>query len=125
LTGINRGERLLSTNVKQGVFAMRLLWTAAVFAFLAGPVAAGEHKVGMIGMQYAPQQIAAKIGDTLVFNNDDTENHMVFSPSFGHGFDLGSQKPGEMRKLEVKKEGTFDVECVFHPEMVTKVTVSK
>jgi plastocyanin len=50
---------------------------------------------------------------------------MVFSPSFGHGFDLGSQKPGELRKLEVKKEGTFDVECVFHPEMVTKVTVSK
>jgi hypothetical protein len=37
----------------------------------------------------------------------------------------GSQKPGELRKLEVKKEGTFDVECVFHPEMVTKVTVSK
>ena len=104
---------------------MRLLWTAAAFAFLAGPVAAGEHKVGMIGMQYAPQQIAAKVGDTLVFDNDDTENHMVFSPSFGHGFDLGAQKPGEMRKLEVKKEGTFDVECVFHPEMVTKVTVSK
>ena len=104
---------------------MRLLWTAAALALLAAPAVAGEHKVGMIGMQYAPKQVAAKVGDTLVFNNDDTENHMVFSPSFGHGFDLGSQKPGEVRKLEVRKEGAFEVECVFHPEMVTKVTVSK
>jgi plastocyanin len=104
---------------------MRLLGTAGALVLLAGPVAAGEHKVGMIGMQYAPQQVAAKVGDTLVFDNDDTENHAVFSPSFGHGFDLGAQKPGEMKKLEVRKEGTFDVECVFHPDMVTKVTVSK
>jgi plastocyanin len=104
---------------------MRLTLAAGAFALVAGTASAGEHKIGMVGQQYAPKQVAAKLGDTLVFNNDDFENHVVFSPSFGHGFDLGAQKPGEMKKLEVKKEGPFEVECVIHPGMMTKVTVSK
>lgn len=104
----------------------RLLSAATALALLAAaPAGAGEVKVGMVGGQYAPRQVSAKVGDTLVFSNDDFENHMVFTPSFGHGFDLGAQKPGETRKYEAMKEGTFEVECVFHPQMVTKVTVAK
>jgi plastocyanin len=101
---------------------MRAMLSAAL-VLAAGSVHAADIQVSMAGSEYVPVQITAKVGDTLVFNNDDDTNHMVFVPTYGFGVDLGSQKPGEVRKLALKRAGSFEVECVVHREMLTKVTV--
>jgi plastocyanin len=97
--------------------------TALILA--AGAAGAAEIEVGMKDGQYAPEEIRAKLGDTLVFTNDDSEPHAVYVPTNGFGIHFGGQKPGEVRKLPLKQEGNFEVECVVHPGMLTKVMVTR
>jgi plastocyanin len=77
----------------------------------------------MAGMAYAPAIVEAKVGDTLVFMNDDAEAHNVLIATVGFSTDLGKQEPGSERTLMLRKTGTFDVECVFHEEMYARVVV--
>jgi plastocyanin len=82
-----------------------------------------EMPVTMAGMAYQPAMISAKLGDVLVLTNDDGTDHNVFVATVGHAVDLGTQKPGETRKLTLAKAGRFEVECVIHPEMKAIVEV--
>jgi plastocyanin len=94
--------------------------------FLAGAAtaySAAEHRIGMLGSTYAPNAIEAKVGDMLVFVNDDTEAHDVFVPTVGFATDLGKQDPGKETRLPLLKAGTFEIECVFHQAMLTRITV--
>ena len=97
----------------------------AAVVFGATPVSAAgeEHVVTMEGMEYAPAEVEARVGDTIRFVNDDTLEHNVFVPTVGFGLDLGKQEPGAERTMTPGKAGFFDVECVFHPNMLTKVIV--
>ncbi|NGO54867.1 cupredoxin domain-containing protein [Allomesorhizobium camelthorni] len=107
---------------------MKGLRVAALLTASALPAAtsmAEEIPVTMAGMAYAPATIAAKIGDNLALSNDDSEDHNVFVATVGHAVDLGTQKPGEARKLALAKAGRFEVECVIHPEMKAIVEVQQ
>ena len=92
---------------------------------LVGPVSAkaAEHRITMAHSTYSPAMIEAKVGDTLVFDNDDTDAHNVFVPTVAFSTDLGKQDPGKPARLALTRPGTFEVECVFHQHMVTKVVV--
>jgi plastocyanin len=57
------------------------------------------------------------------FVNDDDIDHNVFVPTVGHAVDLGRQEPGSEATLTLGRPGTFEVECVFHPHMLTTVHV--
>jgi plastocyanin len=103
---------------------MRIMLAAAI-VMAAFAAQAADIEVKMAGAQYAPEQVKAKVGDTLVFKNDDMMDHAVFVPTNGFGVHLGGQKPGQTKSLALKQEGAFEVECVVHPNMVTKVTVTK
>ena len=96
--------------------------------FLAGAATAysagSDIKVAMIGSAYEPKSIVAKVGDVLVFMNDDTEPHEVFVPTVGFSTDLGRQEPGTEARLPLLRPGTFEIECVFHQSMLTRVMVS-
>ncbi|WEX86570.1 cupredoxin domain-containing protein [Sinorhizobium garamanticum] len=101
---------------------------AAILLGMAGTVLAsashaGEHRIGMAGMAYAPAMIEAKVGDTLVFVNDDTEAHNVLTATVGFSTDLGKQDPGSETSLTLRKSGAFDLECVIHEEMHARVVV--
>ena len=105
---------------------MKSIAVAAVAAcLLAGAAGAEEIKVGMMSSKFEKTAIAAKVGDTLVFENHDQVDHDVFVPTFGYGVNPGATKPGQSTPLPMGKAGTFDVECVFHSDMTAKVTVSK
>ena len=69
--------------------------------------------------------IKARVGDTLVFTNDDPYFHNVFSLSDTQSFDLGSFPRGEVRQVVLKKEGTIEIECAIHPDMKLTVQVAK
>lgn len=86
---------------------------------------AAEITVQMAGADYAPARLEARVGDRLIFVNDDTLDHNVFVPTVGHGVDLGKQTPGSSTELPLGKAGAFDVECVIHPGMHLAVQVAE
>lgn len=88
-----------------------------------GYASAAEHRIRMAGMNYQPAVVQAKVGDSIRFVNDDSADHNVLIPTKGFGTDLGAQKPGQATELKLLKKGSFEVECVFHPHMLLKVTV--
>jgi plastocyanin len=107
------------------------MWTAPRLATLAACLAAGaafaatgnEIKVSMVGSAYAPGQLKAKVGDTLVFSNDDIATHWVYVPTEGFQVSRAGLKEGETFKLSLRKAGTFRVACGLHDNMTMTVTV--
>ncbi|MGE3280053.1 MAG: cupredoxin domain-containing protein [Alphaproteobacteria bacterium] len=102
---------------------LKMMVLSLAASALASAIAAAEHRITMAGSDYAPASIEAKVGDTLVFENDDTEAHNVFVPTVGFSTDLGKQDPGKSARLLLTKPGSFEVECVFHQDMNMRVTV--
>ena len=101
----------------------------ALAAFLvlqipAAAFAAETHVVTMAASVFHPPTLAARVGDTIRFVNDDGTDHGVFVPTVGHAVDLGTQKPEEERELTLLKAGSFDVECTFHEHMILEVEVT-
>lgn len=109
---------------------MRLiLATALALGIAAGAAVQAQqttqHVVRMAGSTYAPAIINARVGDTIRFENDDTENHIVYVPTFGHGINLGGPRPGQSVVMQLGKAGAFRVECVPHANMVVTVNVAR
>ena len=104
---------------------MKGRWVFAAALLTAGPAAAAEHVIRMAGLQYEPAEIDAAKGDSIRFVNDDDVAHEVFVPTTGFGLDLGKQEPGEEQAIRLAKDGSFEVECVFHPHMLLTVTVER
>ena len=118
---MNECRRKLDLHLNKRVLCV----SASVLAFAATGVNAAEHRVTMAGMQYHPAAITAKVGDTIVFFNDDIMEHAVFVPTKGYAVNLGPQKPGGKTELPLRRAGSFEVECVYHFVMLLKVMVEK
>jgi plastocyanin len=101
----------------------RILLAAILVA--ASAVHAGQIEVVQKNKKFSVPALKARVGDTLVFRNDDPFFHNIFSLSDIQSFDLGSYPQGEARKVELKKEGTVEVECAIHPEMKLTVKVAQ
>ena len=108
-------------------------WSAPRLAVLTGCLLAGaayaatgnEIKVSMVGSTYAPGDVKAKVGDTLVFSNDDFTSHWVYVPTMGYAVSRAGLTEGESFKLPLRKAGTFRVACGLHESMVMTVTVER
>ncbi|WP_119418337.1 cupredoxin domain-containing protein [Desertibaculum subflavum] len=108
------------------------LWTAPRLAALGLSLGAGaalaaagnEIKVSMVGSTYAPGEVKAKVGDTLVFSNDDFTTHWVYVPTQGYQVSRAELKEGETFKLSLRRAGSFRVACGLHENMVMTVTVA-
>ena len=98
---------------------------AAVLVAWSIPAHADTHSVSQAKKAFAVSVLKAKVGDTIVFRNDDEFAHNVFSLSDIQNFDLGSYKKGEKRSVKLEKEGVIEVECAIHPEMKMKIEVKK
>jgi len=89
------------------------------------PAAAADHLIGQKGKAFEVKALKAKVGDKLVFRNDDGFAHNIFSLSDAQSFDLGSYGQGASREVVLTKEGKLEIECAIHPEMRLDVEVSK
>ncbi|MFL6604686.1 MAG: plastocyanin/azurin family copper-binding protein [Steroidobacteraceae bacterium] len=84
------------------------------------------------GLQVVRQQdrkfsvatLHVRVGETIVFVNDDPYVHNIFSMSDAQSFDLGAFGKGESRKLTLKNPGKIEVGCAIHPEMKLTIEVS-
>lgn len=96
---------------------------AAIGGLIAVPGYAEDIRVAMAGGAYGPAVIEARIGDILVFVNDDDDIHNVLIPTLGFATDLGKQDPLAETRLPLGRVGLFDVECVVHAGMHARVAV--
>ena len=87
--------------------------------------AAAQHEISQKGKQFSPKVLTVKVGESVIFKNDDNVYHNVFSLSKALTFDLGAMPPGQSRKMEMAREGVIDVECAIHPEMSLQIRVVK
>jgi plastocyanin len=99
---------------------------AIITAVLCGiacavPAQAATIKVEMKDLVVTPAEITAKVGDTIVWDNQDVFAHTATATDKSFDVMLPPKKSGS---LKVTKAGTFDYFCKFHPNMKGKVTVT-
>ena len=99
---------------------MKTLLIAALW--LPALAGAAEHRVVIDAMQFSPQVVEAKPGDTIVWENRDMFIHNVTGAAAGVGSgDLG---PGKTWRYVVRAGKSFDYLCTLHPVMKGRVNVA-
>jgi plastocyanin len=73
------------------------------------------HRIEIKGMVYAPAELTAAPGDTVVWVNHDIVPHTVTAD--GRQFDSGSLNLSAEWSLVVRERGRFPYTCTFHPPM--------
>lgn len=101
----------------------------SLLCIVAGATAAvaggSEHIVGQKNKSFSVDALQAKVGDVVLFRNDDGVFHNIFSLTSGLSFDLGAYAPGMSKKVTLDKPGRIDVECAIHPRMKMVIDVSR
>jgi plastocyanin len=86
---------------------------------------AAQHVVSQKDKTFSSATLTVKPGDVVVFKNDDSITHNVFSTSKGLEFNTKAQAPGSSTEVTMGAEGTAEVSCAFHPKMKLTITVKK
>jgi plastocyanin len=74
--------------------------------------------------QFSPRVAVVPLGTRLIFPNQDTVIHNVFSTAAGNSFDLGSVKGGETSTpVTLLKPGAVEIFCNIHSKMRADVLV--
>jgi plastocyanin len=67
--------------------------------------------------------ITIKRGSSIRFTNSDVVVHNVIVVGSDNTVDGGSQKPGQVVRVDFPDTGIFKVMCAIHPRMKMRVTV--
>ena len=102
------------------------LCCAALLAVAAAaPVAAASprtHVVRIDKMKFGPMPQDVRVGDRILWVNQDMFRHTATSKQAGFDVDLAASAKGLSR---VRSAGTFRVVCRFHPGMVATLKVKE
>lgn len=103
---------------------------AVVFLITAVTSQAADVVIHQKNNKFEPGTVSAKLGDTLVFVNDEkNETHNVYSMSKDNNVESQMQKPGEKMVVALDpskhKVGTMEIKCAVHPGMTLKVNIIK
>jgi len=104
-----------------GGAAVRLLVLAALAG--GGPAQAEDFVILQKDKQFSEERIVIRAGDRLVFRNEDSVSHNVFSRSPGAQFEVKVQLPGQQTPISFARPGEAEVRCAIHPNMKLRVTV--
>jgi plastocyanin len=90
----------------------------------AGAVHGRTLEIKQRDKQFAPRVAVVPIGTRVIFPNQDTVIHNVFSQSPGNSFDLGSVKGGETSApVVLLKSGPVEIFCNIHSKMRSDLLV--
>jgi plastocyanin len=103
----------------------KTLLPLSLLTLIALPLLAADHEIVQKDRAFSKQAISIKVGDQIVFKNDDEVTRNVYSTTDGMGFDLKRQAPGASSTVAFSKEGTAEVQCSIHPKMKLIVHVTK
>jgi plastocyanin len=101
------------------VALVTLIWAASAF-----PAAAAEIVVVQKGKAFSTANVKAKVGDKIVFRNEDSFAHNIFTLSPAQPFDLGITPKGGQKDVTLTKEGQLEIECAIHPAMKVVIDVT-
>jgi plastocyanin len=73
-------------------------------------------------MQFNPEKLDIKVGDTVEWTNNDDRDHNVTAKD--GSFKCDNLSHGESYKYTFKKAGKFPYSCSLHPRMKGQITVS-
>jgi len=93
---------------------------AAAALLLPQVVAAETIKVTIQNLVFAPAEVHAKVGDTIVWDNKDVFVHTATARNGGFDVSIPANKPAQ---LELKQAGEVAYYCRFHPNMTGRLVV--
>ena len=88
----------------------------SVFASRATSTPIKTHIVVIENMRFSPEVLHVRVGDHVVFINEDLVPHTATS-DHGPRFDSGLIEAGARWSVSPKSEGTTSYHCAFHPTM--------
>ena len=98
----------------------RLIAAVLVFGAIAVPAHAATIQIVMENMEISPADASAKVGDTIEWINKDV---LVHTATARNGdFDV-TMPPKKTTTLVLKKAGSVDFFCRFHPNMKATLRV--
>ncbi|HEU4584175.1 MAG TPA: cupredoxin family copper-binding protein [Gemmatimonadaceae bacterium] len=83
--------------------------------------APGAHVVHMKNIGFQPAELTVSRGDTIVWQNEDFVPHT--STARDGSWDSKAINPDSSWRYVTDEAGQYDYYCVFHPNMVGKITV--
>jgi plastocyanin len=87
----------------------------------AGPTVHVDMKV----LEFTPAAVGAKIGQTVVWANEDSSPHNVTYVSGPRFRSSGRLAPGARFSLKLTSSGTIHYVCTLHPWMKATIVVSR
>jgi plastocyanin len=102
------------------------LFGAALLAALVSQLpgaAAAQEVIVQKDRTFSTEKVVVHAGDRLVFRNEDSVSHNVFSRTPGFEFEVKVQLPGQDTAVSFDRPGTAEVRCAIHPEMKLTVVV--
>ena len=99
---------------------------AIAYAMLSGTSASAVPAAKQIvlgGMSITPMQLTVKTGETVEWINKDIVDHTTTEKKAAVW--NVSIAPGKSAKVVMKKAGSFDYYCRYHPNMVARLIVTE
>jgi plastocyanin len=86
------------------------------------PAHAETIHVTIENLEFTPTELTAKVGDVVVWDNKDFLAHTATATNNDWNVVISPKQAG---KVELKKAGTFDYFCRFHPNMKARLVVTQ
>jgi plastocyanin len=95
-------------------------FAAAALAFGALPTAAETIRVNVDKLAFTPAEVSARVGDTIEWVNADFLAHTATARSKEWDVMIPQNKIG---LVTLKRAGSLEYYCRFHPNMVGRISV--
>ena len=95
--------------------------TAVLLVAMAAPAHAATIEITMENLEMSPKNASAKIGDTIEWINKDVFAHTATA---GNGDWDVTMPPKKTVTSVLRKAGTVEYYCRFHPNMKAILTVA-
>jgi plastocyanin len=87
---------------------------AIMLVSTAVPARAATVQISMENLEISPAEVSAKVGDTIAWTNKDVFAHTATAKNGDFDVSLPAKKSAT---FVVKKAGTVDYYCRYHPNM--------
>ena len=97
------------------------IFTALLLGTMAVPARAATIQITMQDLVFAPVEVSAKVGDTIEWINRDVFAHTATARN--GDFDVNIAPKKTVTSI-LKKPGTVEYYCRFHPNMKAVLTIA-
>jgi plastocyanin len=101
---------------------LRVVVMAVALCAMAVPTWAATIQITMENLVVSPAEVSAKVGDTVEWINKDVLAHTATAQNGDFDVMLPPNKSGS---FVLKKPGSVDYYCRFHPNMKAKLKIDQ